>query len=170
MLTSNETRELKALLRFEEGVRFFPYDCSTGRPVTTGTNGKVTIGVGRNLNANPLEEEVVELLLDFDVARETAEAFRVFPLLLMDPGPRRVALVSMVFQLGGASCRKFRNLRSALTDGDFESAAQEMLYARPGVRSKWWKETRQRCERMAEMVRTNTYPKAYSVWLKKLKK
>lgn len=53
-----DLNKLKELLRINEGVRTAPYRCSAG---------KLTIGVGHNLDDKPISQRAVEVILEYDV-------------------------------------------------------------------------------------------------------
>jgi len=53
----------------------------------------------------------------------------------------------MVYQLGFSGTSKFRNFLSALNSQAYDKAADEMLD------SKWHRQTPERCERLAKMMR-----------------
>ncbi len=66
-------------------------------------------------------------------------------------GPRRAALVNMVFQLGLTGVLKFRKMIQYLKVGNYEAAADE------GLDSKWARQTPNRARRVTEVIRTGTF-------------
>lgn len=125
----------------DEGFRKFPYK---------DTVGKLTIGVGRNLDDVGLSEDEVKYLFnnDFDKARDLAA---LLPAWYSLNGPRKAVLVNMVFQLGLGGVSKFKKMIDALSRKDYEEAANQMLD------SKWHRQTPNRAERLAIQMRTGKW-------------
>jgi hypothetical protein len=57
-------------------------------------------------------------------------------------------VIEMVFQLGVGNVNKFKNMLEALKESDYAHAAVHMLA------SNWHKQTPERCEELAEILRT----------------
>jgi len=57
-------------------------------------------------------------------------------------------IIEMVFQLGIGGVSKFKNMLEALRESDYANAAVHILA------SNWHKQTPQRCEELAEILRT----------------
>lgn len=124
----------------DEGMRLKPYRC---------TAGKLTIGVGRNIEDNGISEGEALILLSNDITaciREVSSLFgKHFSLLTQ---PRQNVLINMAFQLGITRLRKFKKLRKAIANYDYDEASKEMLD------SKWAKlQTPERANRLAEEMR-----------------
>lgn len=142
----------RELLYQHEGVRAFPYDDATGKPIVVG--GYVTIGVGRNLNAKPLTEDEIDYLLSNDVAdaiqiaRDVIGSTHWYKL----SEPRQLALVDMAFNLGPRGLAGFTKMLEAMRDGDYTLAAKEAL------ESKWAKQVGQRALTVAKMIGENETP------------
>ena len=125
-------------LILHEGLRLKPYRC---------TAGKLTIGVGRNLEDKGISHDEAMLLLRNDIAEVTVqlEQFDWFRAL----GPvRRKVLVDMAFNLGMAGLLGFQKMIEALKQGDYEAAADEMVY------SRWYRQVGERGRRLERMMRT----------------
>lgn len=121
----------------DEGMRLKPYLDSVG---------KLTIGVGRNLDDNGISESEAMHLLRMDVLSAESEVSRLsFYRLLNDP--RKAVVVNMVFNLGIVRFLGFRKMIDALNAGDFERAAAEMMD------SKWAVQVKGRAVRLAEQMR-----------------
>lgn len=132
------------------------------------------IGIGHNLQIEQTDEELEAMGVDDvdDVSEITeAQAFDLFEIdvddAINDVYPtftdselddlgetRRAVILSMVFQLGGAGFRKFKNFIASVKSGDFESAAAEMLNSRAA------KQTPARWQR-ASFAMKNGYFKEY---------
>lgn len=134
---SSTENAVKAMIRRDEGYRRFPY---------RDTKGILTIGIGWNLEANGLPDDVIEQLFDiaYENARKEASAL---------PGwdkcneVRRGVLVSMVYQMGYPSVTRFRRMLHHIQQEDWAGAAREMLD------SRWYKEdTPHRAMRLSQIM------------------
>lgn len=139
-LSASAAAATKARIRAHEGVRAKPYRC---------TEGFLTIGVGRNLDAKGLAPDEIELLFANDYAAAVADAERLGQYRGLDD-IRRGVLVEMVFQMGLSGVAGFRNMLAALGDGRYDRAADEML------RSQWAYQTPARAKRLADIMRYGT--------------
>ena len=127
------------MLILDEGLRLKPYRC---------TAGKLTIGVGRNLDDVGISGEEALYLLKHDIdraERACAEAFDFWPTL---PGARKMVLVNMAFNLGINGLLKFQRTLDAVRYGDYALAAQRM------IDSKWAKQVGARADRLAKIMET----------------
>lgn len=103
---------LKAQLVRHEGYRSHPYRC---------TAGKLTIGVGRNLDDRGLSPEEIEYLLENDI-REAEGYAKAYPWYeTLDP-VRQNVVVNLCFNLGPTRFGKFKQLHAALAVGDWARA------------------------------------------------
>jgi len=129
---------IRADLIGDEGLRSAPYRC---------TSGKLTIGVGRNLDDVGISQDEALYLLDNDINGAVAELDRVWPWWrdLMHPAQR--ALVNMMFNLGALRFGQFRKMLAALETEDYSTAAEEAL------NSKWAAQVGDRAERIADLFR-----------------
>lgn len=129
---------LKALLVKHEGLRLKPYKC---------TAGKLTIGVGRNLEDVGITEDEARDLLDNDINRLHSAIPSVVPCFGSLDETRQHVLLDMAFNLGLAGLGKFTKFRVALEARDFEGAAREML------NSAWAAQVGERSQELAKMMR-----------------
>jgi len=125
-----------------EGLRLLPYLDSVG---------KLTIGVGRNIDDNGISQGEAMLLLRNDITRTKEE---LLSLGLKLNGARGAALVDMLFNLGLHNFLQFKNMIMALEMKDYIVAAEEMLD------SKWASQVGNRANELAEMVKTNEWPES----------
>jgi len=127
-----------AQLRVDEGVRAKPY---------RDTVGKLTIGVGRNLDDVGLRPDEIDYLLanDVRVAKDTAETLFANFHALSDE--RKAVLINMALNLGQTRLAKFARFRAAVTTGNFALAAIEMLD------SAWAVQVGDRANRLAEKMK-----------------
>lgn len=130
--------ELKVQIIRHEGFRQFPYEDSVG---------KLTIGVGRNLDDKGLSESEVEILLSNDIADVLAECKTLSYWDHLD-SVRKKVVADMVFNLGLPRFRGFIRTNRAISMGDWNTAAREMLD------SRWARQVGPRAERLAKMMAT----------------
>lgn len=128
---------LKAKLIEDEGLRLKLYRC---------TGGKLTIGVGHNIESRGISEKIAMAILeeDMDEAIEGASSLVGNYDALSDA--RKVVLCSMVFQMGLKSMRKWKHTLAAIERGDWKMAAYNMSL------SLWAKQTPERAERLIKMM------------------
>jgi len=131
--------KLKADLIRDEDLRLKPYRC---------TAGKITIGVGRNLDDVGVTRAEALTLLDNDVTRVTGDLDRVLPWWRKLDEPRRRALANMAFNLGIERLRGFRKMLAALEAGDYARAAAE------APDSLWASQVVGRAVRIVQTLRT----------------
>src|SRR3954462_15609254 len=103
----------KHTLILDEGLRQLPYfDCCGQffRLCTCWPQGKLSIGVGRNLEDNGLSEKEAIELERADIETATVLIERHFPWFDKLTTPRRIVIVSMVYNLGLVGFKKFQKL------------------------------------------------------------
>ncbi len=133
---------LKEMLIRHEGLRLKPYRDSVG---------KLTIGVGRNLDDVGISEEEALYLLENDIRRaekiavECASSHGV--LFESLPEDAQLVLIDMAFNLG-YKLKGFKKMFSALKRRDFDEAAWEMLD------SRWARQVGKRATELAEIMRS----------------
>ena len=125
-------------LILHEGMRLRPYRC---------TAGKLTIGVGRNLEDKGISHHEALFLLRNDIEEITGQLERHSWYVALGPVRRKV-LIDMVFNLGMAGLMGFQKMIEALNRADYERAADEM------VNSRWYGQVGERGRRLERMMRT----------------
>jgi lysozyme len=125
---------IKRDLRRDEGVRLKPYLC---------TAGKMTIGVGRNIEDIGITDMEADYLLENDIERVVAELDRSLPWWRDLSGKRQEALINMCFNMGISRLMTFRKMLGALKSGRYDDAAMEAL------NSKWARQVGARSKRIA---------------------
>jgi lysozyme len=130
--------ELTAELTRDEGVRLKPYRCTAGR---------LTIGIGRNLDDVGISLEEAHALLRNDVAAVLSRLDEHLPWWRGMTERRQRALANMAFNLGIAGLLKFTTTLHFMERENYLAAAQSMLA------SKWARQVGKRAERLALMVR-----------------
>lgn len=154
MLSPEEMIIVEHLLIEDEGLKQFPYlDCcgKHWKKCSCQEKGNLTIGVGRNLDSLGLSENEVAGLLSNDVKRVTALIERNFPWFQKISTPRRVVIISMVFNMGIDGFKEFKKLIKCIESGDFYSACKEML------NSKWAGQVKGRATRLALIMKTGQF-------------
>lgn len=129
---------LRGQLLVDEGLRLKPYRC---------TAGKLTIGVGRNLDDKGITEAEALMLLDNDISECWGALCNRLPWLPEAPEGVQQALANMAFNLGVNGLLSFRQTLELLRARSYAEAAQAMLA------SKWAGQVGKRAERLADMVR-----------------
>ena len=122
----------------DEGLRLKPYRC---------TAGKLTIGVGRNLDDVGITEVEALALLNNDIERVWSQTVRGIPWISSAPGEVQEVVANMVFNMGIAGVLGFKTTLEALKAGDYRRAAAAMLD------SKWAKQVGPRAERLSHRVK-----------------
>jgi lysozyme len=154
MLSPEESIIIEHLLMEDEGIKQFPYvDCCAKhwKKCSCKEKGNLTIGVGRNLDALGLSENEVAGLLSNDVKRVTALVERNFPWIKKISTPRRIVIISMVFNIGLEGFKEFQKMIKCIESGDFLSAAREML------NSKWATQVKGRATRLSLIMKTGDF-------------
>lgn len=126
-------------IAYEEGRKKFLYECS---------EGKQTIGIGRNIEERGLSDDEIDYIYRNDEKIAIAGASSLVKEFEWLADARKIALVSMVFQMGKPRVSKFKKMIAAINEGNFAEAANEML------ESKWARQTPARAERHAQAMRT----------------
>ncbi len=131
-------------LRRDEGTRLKPY---------VDTEGKLTIGVGRNLTDVGVSEGEVASMLTNDVWRACGDLSRAGFQYSVEQieSPRYAVLVNMCFNMGIGGLLAFKKMLAAYRAGDWETAAKEMLD------SKWAEQVGARAHRLSEQMRTGVW-------------
>jgi lysozyme len=124
---------LKADLRRHEGLRLAPY---------SDTVGKITIGYGRNLTDNGITPKEAEAMLDHDARNAWSDCEKYIHAFDDLDSPRKVVVANMMFNLGATRLLKFSNFITALSLGDFVTAAAEMR------NSAWYRQVGTRGEEL----------------------
>jgi len=128
---------ITAELKRDEGLWLKPY---------RDTVGKLTIGIGRNLDDVGIFENEAEAMLANDITRVCADLDRVLFWWRNLSEVRQRVMVNMAFNLGIQGLLKFKKSLDAARDGDFITAAKEMLD------SAWAIQVGARADRLAKMM------------------
>lgn len=112
--------------------------------------GKTTIGIGHNLTDRGIKEATAYLILDDDISDATIDAQGLPFFANLDP-VRQDVIVSLVFNIGIVRLRGFIKMLAALSDGNWEQAAAELLD------SRYAQQVGNRALELAEMIKTGNY-------------
>lgn len=134
-------KRLRDLIILHEALKLKPYRC---------TKGKLTIGVGRNLDDFGISYDEAMTLLENDVIKVMGflSKFRWFTLM---NEARQSAMIDFVFNLGPGKFLEFKKTIALLESGDYVSASKEMMD------SEWAKEVKGRADHITTMMRTGLY-------------
>ena len=126
----------------------------------TDSLGYLTIGVGHLIDKRKggrLPDHIIELLLDHDIKEHSQALLRVQPWVAgLDP-IRQAVMFDMTFNLGiepfdGDGFKDWPMFVNQVRTGQYTAAAANMLS------TLWAKQIGKRAARLAEMMRTGTWP------------
>jgi lysozyme len=137
----NRQRVAEQLLG-DEGLRLKPYRCTAGR---------LTIGVGRNLEDRGITKAEAFVLLGNDIEAFWGELAVAQPWVLAAPEHVQEALLNMAFNLGVNGLLGFKETLALLKTEQYSAAASAMLA------SKWARQVGKRAERLARQVREGVF-------------
>lgn len=121
----------------DEGVRRFPYRDSVG---------KITIGVGRNLDDVGVSQDEIDLMRDNDIKAATIALEQTFPWTAGLDDVRKEALLNMTFNMGVGGLAGFKDFLNKMQAGDWNAAAGAMLD------SKWAQQVGSRAQRLSIQI------------------
>ena len=129
---------LKKLITKHEGLRLSPYRC---------TAGKLTIGVGHNLDDKPISERAAAIILEDDILDAIEDLNTRVKFFTELNEVRQHALIDMCFNLGSTRLLKFKKMFETLETGEYGKAADE---ARD---SAWFRQVGSRAVTICRMIR-----------------
>lgn len=130
-------------LRLHEGERLKPYRC---------TSGKLTIGVGRNLEDRGITAQESAYLLANDIEAEERALVKALPWVAQLDEVRQRVLLDMAFNMGIGTLLTFKNTLATVRAGDYQRAAVMMLD------SRWARQVGERAQRLSRMMATGKVP------------
>jgi len=145
---------LEKMLIKQEALRLRTYRC---------TAGKLTIGIGHNLDANPLPgfyedmppitNEVAMKILADDIDACRQECVKTFLFFNSLDSVRQDALINLCFNMGMHVLLQFKNTLKAIADHRWEDADK-------GLESSLWAKQvgKTRSGEIRHMILTGTYP------------
>jgi lysozyme len=123
-------------LKWAEAIKEFPYRCSAG---------KLTIGVGRNLDDRGLSSDEIDYLLKNDIKEVLSDCGKLSYWNTLD-SVRQLIIADMVFNLGLSRFLRFVKFNAAMEKCDYTLAAHEMMD------SNWYKQVGRRAEKLREAM------------------
>lgn len=149
--------KLDEMIVRHEAKRYRPYMDCCGKPwreCRCPRKGKLTVGIGRNMDNVPFSEDEIQLLYSNDKARAVAACERAFAWFKNLNEARTAAVISLVFNMGLEGFRMNNpKATGAMSDGRWEDAANELLDG------PWKDQVGQRAFEIADMIRTGEYGK-----------
>ena len=134
--------KLAEQLKKHEGLRLKPY---------TDTVGKLTLGIGRNLEDKGITEQEALFMLNNDVDYFYDKLCSRINWFWAINDARQNVLVNMAFNLGVSGLLSFKNMLEECKNEQYNFASIEMLD------SKWAKQVGYRAEALAEQMRTGIF-------------
>lgn len=135
----------------DESIRLKPYRDNCKEIGFEGRQGKLTIGIGRNLDDRGISKEEARYLRDNDVAAVTAELRRHLPWVSELDGARFGVLQNMGFNMGVPGLLEFRHMLAWLQAGNYIKAAAEM------TDSLWYPQVGARAARLVKQMITGEW-------------
>ncbi len=130
---------IKEQLVRHEGLRLKPYRCSAG---------KLTIGIGRNLDDCGITQSEAYVMLINDIINCEKQLQSKIPDIYNGLDEvRKSVMLNMCFNLGINGLLGFKNTLAFVKAGDWERAANNMLV------SKWAKQVGRRAIELSELMR-----------------
>lgn len=133
-----DTAKLIKELRRDEGVRLKPYRDSVG---------KLTVGIGRNLDDVGISDAEADFLLANDIARSVADLDRALPWWRTLDEVRQRVLANMAFNVGITKLLTFKNTLRMVKNAEYGAAAEAMKA------SLWHRQVGPRAVRLEQMMR-----------------
>ncbi|ABB56788.1 glycoside hydrolase family protein [Synechococcus elongatus] len=140
---TGERVDLIRQLTLHEGLRLKPYRCTAGR---------LTIGIGRNLDDRGISEAEARLLLVSDIDHAMRQLESRLPWVRQLSWVRQRVLIDMAINLGIDGLLRFRKTLGHIEAGRYAEAADEML------NSLWADQVGERARRLSRMMGSNQDP------------
>jgi len=119
------------------------------------TSGKLTIGIGRNIQDRGISDDEADYLFRNDIRDCERDLDREYPWWRQLDTARRAVMIELMFNLGADRLRQFSHpggTLEALEDGQFELAAERLS------KSLWARQVKTRAATLIEMLRTGKLP------------
>lgn len=145
---------LDRMLIRHEANRLKPYLDCCGKPwreCTCEKKGKLTIGVGRNLDDVGIFPDESYFMLEHDKQRAIAQCRQNFPWFDQLNDVRKLVIVDMCYNLGIGKLLGFHNMIAAMEKKDYR------LAARCGLDSLWAKQVGSRAIEDMHILETGEY-------------
>lgn len=129
-------------LKIHEGLRLKPYK---------DTVGKLTLGIGRNLEDKGISEQEALVMLNNDVDYFYSQLNKKLTWFKALDDARQNVLVNMAFNMGVSGLLSFKMTLKLIEYGDYDNAATEML------NSVWAYQVGQRAIELSKQMATGEY-------------
>jgi len=145
-LSQNTQQDLLTVTEKFEGFRMFPYKCS---------EGYTTIGYGYNLDANGISKKIAEELYEEAMASTLNNLEDIFPGFYEFGRARKIALLTMHYNLGNNSFREFKSMIGEIKNRNWRDAAHAAM------NSLWATQVKERAHHTKYMLLYNKYPEDF---------
>jgi lysozyme len=132
----------RELLIRHEGLRLEPY---------RDTVGKLTVGVGRNLDDIGISHDEAMLMLDNDIHRAYT-SLEVYSWFAGLSEARKAAMLNLCFNLGPTRLAGFVKFLKAMAVSDWVAAANELQS------SKWRRQVGRRADEIMDLIKDEKWP------------
>lgn len=126
----------------DEGLRLKPY---------RDTVGKLTIGVGRNLDDEGITQAEAEILEDNDIDTHTSSLLTALPWVMSLDAVRKAVLINICFNIGIHGLLEFKKTLTLIQESKFGDAAEEL------IDSKWADQVGSRATRLAMQLESGKW-------------
>jgi lysozyme len=140
-----------AQMEIEEGKKNKPYRDDSQKLGFEGKPGKLTIGIGRNLDDVGLSDEEIYFLFENDWNRSKAALNKRLPWTASLDEVRQAVLIDMTFNMGIDTLLQFAQTLAFIMAQRYEDAAKAML------KSLWANQVGSRAYKLAEQMRTGVW-------------
>ena len=136
--------KIAEMIKAHEGLMLKPYRCSSGA---------LTIGYGRNLEANGITEEEANLIFNHDYTIAKWDAIQFVGMKTWDKlnEPRKAVLIDMAFNLGAARLSAFVDTKKAIQGEAYKTAANHMRA------SLWFTQVKNRAVKLTKMMESGEW-------------
>lgn len=119
---------LEEMIERHEGKRRTVYDDATGQPIKPGYTliGHPTIGVGVNLE-EPLSEAAIQLMKQDKINNSRNDCLHAYPWFAELDEKRQWVMIDLCFNMGLPRLMGFKKFLLAMSLGEYEIAANELL-------------------------------------------
>lgn len=136
-------KQLEDMLILHENLKLKPYRC---------TAGKLTIGVGRNLEQKGISRQEALMMLRNDIAEAQEALARSLPWFVSLDEVRRCVLIDMAINMGIGGLLAFKTTLGHIEGKRYPEAARQML------QSLWAKQVGTRAVRLSRMMESGKWP------------
>lgn len=126
----------------DEGLRLKPY---------RDTVGKLTIGVGRNLDDEGITQAEAEIMEDNDIDTHTSSLRTALPWVMSLDEVRKAVLINICFNIGIHGLLEFKKTLTLIQESKFGDAAEEL------INSKWADQVGSRATRLAMQLESGKW-------------